>query len=122
MGFGGGSDVAPAPLRGGVTDSNYEEVRGRGGFATGYLLVRRQCGNDRTRCLRFCRDNYCSYFHHDCCSDDLCGTDDDHHDDCGTDDDLVAAYDGTDDDYGIDAVYEGRCPARATELAPRVAD
>ena len=47
----------PAPLREGVTDSNYEEVRGRGGFAAGYLLVRRRCGNDRTRCLRFCRDN-----------------------------------------------------------------
>ncbi len=104
-----------------MTDSNYEEVRGRGGFATGYLLVRRQCGNDRTRCLRFCRDNYCSYFHHDrcsddlCCSDDDCGTDDDHHDDCRTDDDHH-------DDCGTDDVYEGRCPARATELAPRVAD
>ena len=77
----GGSDVAPAPLRGGVTDWGYEEVRGCADVPVGRLGVwwqfrYRHASDDGCPCSNSGAD-------HDCCADDhgrrdeYCGVD--HH-------------------------------------------
>ena len=93
----GGSDVAPAPLRGGVTDWGYEEVRGCADVPVGRLGVWWQFR------YRHASDNGC----HDCNS----GTDHNHG---RTDDDRCPYNHGrTDDDrcpYNHGRTDDDRCP------------